>query len=44
MLEGKAINQLASYIVGEAVILAFLDDLIRVLELAFKDSNKVDII
>ena len=37
---GRTINQLASYIVGEAVTLASLDDLIGVLELAFGDPNK----
>ena len=33
-------NQLAPYVVGEAVTLASLDDLIRVLELAFGDPDK----
>ena len=39
-LEGRAINQLAPYVIGEAVILASLDDLIRILELAFRDPDK----
>ena len=43
-LEGRAINQLASYVRGETVVLASLDDLIRVLELAFGDPDKAGIV
>ena len=39
-LEGKAINQLAPYVIGETVALASLEDLIGVLELAFGDPDK----
>ena len=39
-LEGRAINQLAPYVTGETVALASLEELIRVLELAFGDPDK----
>ena len=39
-LEGRAINQLASYVTGETVVLASLEELIKVLELAFGDLDK----
>ena len=43
-LEGRAINQLASYVTGETVALASLEELIRVLELAFGDPDKAGIV
>ena len=43
-LEGRVINQLAPYVVGETVVLASLDELVRVLELAFRDLDKAGIV
>ena len=40
VLEGRVINQLASYVTGETVVLASLDELVGVLELAFGDLDK----
>ena len=39
-MEGRAINQLAPYVTGETIVLASLEELIGVLELAFGDPDK----